>query len=128
MTQTYLEEILRVHTADGSLNCFTDDVLEDFRRSWREPERVHAFCEDYRAGAWQDVEDDRRDLAAGKIITAPTLVLWGEVFLGRLAESPLASWQSTFIPHAQGVEIAGGHFNAEENPQETLRALQAFLC
>ena len=128
MTQTYLEEILRVHTADGSLNCFTDDVLEDFRRSWREPEHVHAFCEDYRAGAWQDVEDDRRDLAAGKIITAPTLVLWGEVFLGRLAESPLASWQSTFIPHAQGVEVAGGHFNAEENPQETLRALQAFLC
>lgn len=128
MTQAHLEEILRVHTADGSLNCFADEVLEDFRLSWREPERVHAFCEDYRAGAWQDVEDDRRDLAAGKTITAPTLVLWGEVFLGRLAESPLDTWQNTFIPNAQGVEVAGGHFNAEENPQETLRALQAFLC
>jgi haloacetate dehalogenase len=128
MTQALLENILREHTADGSLKCFADEVLDDFRLSWSSPERVHAFCEDYRAGAWQDVEDDRKDLAAGKTVTASTLVLWGEVFLGRLSESPLASWQSTFIPHAQGVEIAGGHFNAEENPQETLHALQAFLC
>ena len=84
--------------------------------SWRESERVHAFCEDYRAGARQDIEDDRRDLAARKTITAPTLVLWGEVFLGRLAESPLYTWQSTFIPNAQGVEVAGGHFKPTGNP------------
>ncbi|ORM71493.1 hypothetical protein HA48_15660 [Pantoea wallisii] len=128
MTKAHLEEILRVHTADGTLKCFTDEVLDDFRLSWREPERIHAFCEDYRAGAWQDLEDDRRDLEAGKRINAPTLVLWGEKFLGRLTESPLTSWQNTFIPQAEGIQVDGGHFNAEENPQETLRALQAFLC
>ncbi len=128
MTQVYLEEILRVHTADGTLDCFAPEVLADFRRSWQQPERIHAFCEDYRAGAWQDVEDDRKDLATGKTISVPTLVLWGEVFLGRLSESPLDCWRSTFIPQAQGVEVAGGHFNSEENPQETLAALQAFLA
>ncbi len=127
MTQEHLEEILRVHTADGTLDCFAPEVLADFRRSWQSPERIHAFCEDYRAGAWQDVQDDRRDLSAGKTISVPTLVLWGEVFLGRLSESPLACWRTTFIPRALGVEVAGGHFNAEENPQETLSALQSFL-
>lgn len=128
MTPAHLEEILRVHTADGTLDCFAPTVLADFRHSWQQPERIHAFCEDYRAGAWQDVEDDRKDLASGKIIAAPTLVLWGEVFLGRLAEKPLDCWRSTFIPAAQGVEVAGGHFNAEENPRETLQALQDFLA
>lgn len=128
MDREYMENMLRVHTADGTLDCFDPQVLENFRDNWSQPARVHAFCEDYRAGAGADPDADRVDLAAGKILSCPTLILWGEVFLGKAEESPLMTWQRTFAPNAIGVELPGGHFNAEESPIETLSALQAFLA
>ncbi|GAB7003322.1 hypothetical protein JCM18899A_07930 [Nocardioides sp. AN3] len=75
------------------------------------PEQVHAFREDYRAGATTD----------------PVLVIWGEKFLGAAPELPDSIWRRTFAPHAEGVEVPGGHFNAEEAPGETLAALENFL-
>jgi haloacetate dehalogenase len=128
MDREYMENMLRVHTADGTLACFPPPVLEDFRRSWSDPARVHAFCEDYRAGAGLDPEADRADIAAARTIDRPTLILWGEAFLGQMAESPVAIWQRTFAPQAMGVEVPRGHFNGEESPAETLAALQSFLA
>lgn len=128
MDRDYMENMLRVHTADGTLDCFEPEVLDNFRESWSQVDRVHAFCEDYRAGAGADPDADRLDLAAGNVITCPTLILWGEAFLGQAEEPPLVTWQRTFAPKAIGVELPRGHFNAEESPSETLAALQSFLA
>jgi haloacetate dehalogenase len=127
LDQAYMENMLRIHTADGTLDCFDEPVLEDFRRSWRDPARVHAFCEDYRAGAGLDPDADRRDVAEDRTIDCPTLILWGAAFLGKMPESPLSIWRRTFAPNAVGVEVPGGHFNGEESPVETLAALRAFF-
>jgi len=40
-----------------------------------EPARIHAFCEDYRAGARADPDADRTDMADGRTIECPTLIL-----------------------------------------------------
>jgi len=128
LDRRYMETMLRVHTADGTLDCFDPDALEDYRRNWAEPARIHAFCEDYRAGARADPDADRTDMANGRTIECPTLILWGEAFLGRMSEGPLDIWRRTFAPDAIGVEVPRGHFNAEESPGETLAALQDFLA
>ena len=127
MDRAYMENMLRVHTADGTLDCFDAPVLEDFRASWSDPARVHAFCEDYRAGATLDPDADRADMDAGRTIASPTLILWGEAFLGAMPESPVSIWRRTFAPDAVGVEVPAGHFNGEESPAETLAALREFL-
>lgn len=127
MDSTFMENMLRSHTANRSLDCFDSAALQDFRESWNQPSRVHAFCEDYRAGAVADPLADRIDFQAMRKITLPTLILWGAEFLGKAAESPLDTWRRTFAPRAHGVEVPGGHFNAEESPAETLDALNRFL-
>ena len=44
--------------------------------------RVHALCEDYRAGGSPLMADRAADVAAARTISDPTLIVWGEAFLG----------------------------------------------
>jgi haloacetate dehalogenase len=47
--------------------------LESYREQIRDPARIHAMCEDYRAGASIDRQLDLSDKARGAKITAPLL-------------------------------------------------------
>jgi haloacetate dehalogenase len=69
----------------------------------------------------------RADMAAARTISDPTLILWGEAFLGRVAESPVAIWRRTFAPEVVGGEVPGGHCNGEESPPRRSRPLESFL-
>jgi haloacetate dehalogenase len=127
----YFEGLLAKWTATGDLSPFDPRALASYRASCNEPNRIHAFCEDYRAGATVDIAADEADLAAGKRIACPTLVLTGEFYLTRRAdpgaESALEVWRRTFAPDAMGAQVSSGHFVAEENPEATLAALKSFL-
>ena len=57
------------------------------------PSRVHAMCEDYRAGAYADYEIDKADHDAGKKITIPMLALWGDAGIASAAATPLDTWK-----------------------------------
>jgi haloacetate dehalogenase len=124
----YFEKLMASWTHEGELRAFDARALAAYRDGWRDPARIHAFCEDYRAGATLDRAADEADLNAGRKIDAPTLVLSGAFFLTAGAAPALDVWRATFAPQAQGGQIAdSGHFPAEENPQATLDALLAFL-
>jgi haloacetate dehalogenase len=127
----YFEGLMRLWSAAGDLSAFDHQALEAYWQSCNEPTRIHAFCEDYRAGATQDIEADEADLAAGKTISCPTYVIWSDFYLvsgptGH-AQKPLDIWRRSFAPNAHGIGVTSGHFVAEENPSATLEALQAFL-
>ena len=110
------------------LKGFAPEALAHYCAAWGDPSRIHAMCEDYRAGATLDVDADRADEAAGRTIACPTLVLASRHNLIRPgAPAPIDVWRGSFAPDAEGVEIDSGHFMAEENPDATLAALTAFL-
>lgn len=123
----YFEGLLRDWSGAKSLDAFAPAALHLYRQSWTVPERIRAACADYRAGATRDREADLTDLAKGRTIACPTLILAGDGYLDRRAETPLAAWQRTFAPGATAADVESGHFPAEENPQATLQALQVFL-
>lgn len=52
-----------------------ENVFQEYLRSYRNPETIHAICEDYRAAATIDLADDKVD--ADKRIEAPLHLLWG---------------------------------------------------
>jgi haloacetate dehalogenase len=107
--------------------AFGDELVEEYIRAFSDPACIHATCEDYRAGATVDLENDRKDVAAGKKITCPNLILWGaEGVVGRLFK-PLETWRD-LIENPQGQALPCGHFLPEEAPAETLAALQAFFA
>ncbi len=125
----YFEGLMAQWSGGGSLDAFDPRALASYRASCNEPTRIHAMCEDYRAGASVDLAQDEADLAAGRRITCPVLAVWGEFYLtGGGSETPLAAWQRSFAPQATGKAVVAGHFVAEENPEAVLDALRPFLA
>jgi haloacetate dehalogenase len=114
----------------SSPETFPAEIRSLYIEALGEPAAAHAICEEYRAAATLDYEADRHDRAAGRKISAPTLVLWAEG--GPLdawyedVGGPLGIWRA-WATHLEGAALPGGHFFPEENPKGTVAALHAFL-
>jgi haloacetate dehalogenase len=123
----WLDHTLASWTRDKSLKPFDRRALDHYRAFFNNPDRIHATCEDYRAGATIDPQCDRDDIAAGKRIGCPTAVIWGASGIPAAGASPLDIWRQTFAPQATGTAVDSGHFVPEENPAGMLDALMPFL-
>jgi haloacetate dehalogenase len=123
----YLEHTLKSWAGPRDLSPFATEALAHYRALMKEPARVHAMCEDYRAGASIDRQLDEADMAAGRRITCPTFVLWGTEYMGRGGANPLDVWRN-WCTAVTGAPVKSGHFLAEENSEATLAALLPFLA
>ena len=123
----YLEQKLALWTKDGTLSAYDPRALQHYRDFFNDPSRIHACCEDYRAGATVDLAADEADKAAGKTIHVPVHVIWGSAGIPSEGTSPLDAWR-LFAPKATGEAVDSGHFVPEENPAGMLAALKPFLA
>jgi haloacetate dehalogenase len=106
---------------------FDGKALDEYVRCFRDPAAIHASCEDYRAAATIDLNDDDASAARGEKVTAPLLALWGEHgFVGRHYRDVLAIWRQ-YAVKVDGCPLPCGHFLPEEVPAETTTALQDFF-
>ena len=122
----YFDTLFARWSKDGK-PIFDQRALAHYRASCNEPNRIHAFCEDYRAGKTTDRAQDVADSASSKRIDCPVQVIWSNAYLGNRGMNPLDVWRSTFAPQAVGTEVISGHFVAEEAPDATLAAMLSFL-
>jgi haloacetate dehalogenase len=125
-SEFFLDHTLASWTKAKTLEAFDPRALACYRAFLAEPARVHACCEDYRAGATLDRRHDEADLAAGRTIATPFLVLWGGAGFPARGENPLDVWRR-WAPDARGHAVDCGHFLPEEAPEETTAALIKFL-
>ncbi|MFN2432786.1 MAG: alpha/beta fold hydrolase [Gemmatimonadota bacterium] len=104
---------------------FAPEALEDYLRCLRNPETIHALCEDYRAGATVDFAHDEADRGRRRI-ACPVLALWSA--RGELEEwyDVLAIWRD-WAEDVRGRALDCGHYLAEEAPEETCAELYAFF-
>jgi haloacetate dehalogenase len=110
-----------------SLDAFDPRALHHYRTFFSDPLRIHATCEDYRAGRTTDLKYDEADRAAGKKISCPLLALWGAAGIPSEAEAdPLATWRE-WADDVRGFAIDCGHYLPEENPEATAKALLEFF-
>ena len=118
-------------TKSKNLDAIDPRALEHYLAAFRDPSRLHAMCEDYRAGAYADFEIDKADRDAARKITIPMLALWGDAGIARAAAPPLETtpleiWQA-WATKVSGSPIDSGHFLTEENPHATAKALREFF-
>ena len=57
---------------------FGPEVRAEYTETYRDPARVHAICEEYRAATGLDVEHDRADKERSRRIACPMLHLWAQ--------------------------------------------------
>jgi haloacetate dehalogenase len=102
----------------------TPVVFQEYLRTFRQPDTIHAICEDYRAAASIDLAHDRADL--NKKIQCPLLVLWSEKGPFHRMYDVLQAWQDRAV-QAQGRSMPTGHFLPEQMPRETCQEITTFL-
>ncbi len=110
----------------AGLAAFAPDALAEYERCMHIPGTAHAICEDYRASAKIDLAHDRADVAAGRKLTQPLHVLWGEHGAVGQCFDVLALWRERATQVA-GSSVPCGHYIAEEAPELLLaQALDFF--
>lgn len=112
-------------------DAFSSQVRAAYIDALRDPMRVHAICEEYRAAATIDLKHDQEDRRAGRRIACPVLALWssrGALNSWYTAEGgPLAVWRD-WARDVRGGPLEAGHFFPEEIPQQTADELSAFFA
>lgn len=111
----------------GRPDSLHPDAVAEYARHFRKPSVVEAMCEDYRAGATVDRDDDRTDRLHGHRLACPTLLLWGRTYLAGKAASPIDVWRP-WAEDVSDVALECGHFLAEEQPGACAEALRAFFA
>ena len=122
----YLEHTLASWTKEKSLDPFHPDALALYRDAYAQPARVHAMCEDYRAGATIDRALDAADREAGRKLAMPMYFLWGAQGFPAQTGDPLGFWRS-WSDDVTGVELDSGHFGPEENADAVIAAVRPFF-
>ncbi len=114
--------------AKAATVIFDPRALAHYHAAYQEPLRLHAMCEDYRAGRTSDLAHDEADRAAGNKIGCPVLALWGTSGLPANAGLDVAACWRDWAPAFEGSAIDSGHYLPEENPQATARTLLDFFA
>lgn len=115
---------LRRQKGQNQTGPFTPEALAEYMRCFRDPQMIHACCEDYRAAATTDIAHDDAD--AGRLVEAPLLAMWGKQGAIESCFDALALWRKR-ARHVEGYSLAGGHFLAEQASQETTEGLLRFF-
>jgi haloacetate dehalogenase len=111
----------------GDPKSMGQENYDEWRRAVRNPQVVRAMLEDYRAGLTVDRQHEKTDLAAGRRIRSPLLVLWSKRDdIEALYGDPLTIWR-TWADDVRGHGIDSGHHMAEEAPEALAASLGDFF-
>ncbi len=111
-------------SGSAGLTPFAPEALAEYLRCFRDPATIHASCEDYRAAATIDIRHDDED--GGRKLACPLLALWGaDGIIGKCFD-PLALWRER-ADDVRGHALPGGHYLAEELPDEVSAAFASFF-
>lgn len=120
----YIRDLMGRRSA--GLTPFDPLALAEYMRCIALPGAAHGMCEDYRAAAGIDLIHDREDIAAGKKLVMPTMVLWGEEGVIHQCFKPLQEWQA-IAKDVVGEPVPCGHYISEEAPEILLQKIIPFL-
>jgi haloacetate dehalogenase len=112
-------------------DAFPPALRETYIEGLRDPQAIHAICEEFRASATLDVAHDEQSFTAGRRVTCPTLALWSK-------DGPLDTWYTRqggplgiwrrWANDIAGAPVTGGHFFPESNRRETVARLMEHLA
>ena len=107
-------------------DAFPPEVRAEYARAFRNPDTLHAICEEYRAAATLDFRNDEADRGRRRI-RCPVLALWSRKGPLQDLYDVRAVWRE-WADEVGGRALDCGHFLPEEAPEETYAELRAFFA
>lgn len=102
---------------------FTREALFEYLNAFEQPQTIHGSCEDYRAAHSTDLIHDN---AEANKLPMPLLALWGANGAIEAHFDCLSLWRER-ADNVQGRALLGGHYLAEEIPEDVLGAWLPFF-
>ena len=119
----WIKQHMGRHAGTG---IFSPERWAEYLAGASNPQTMHSMCEDYRAAASIDLVHDRADRAAGKKLTMPLRVLWGEHGLVHQCFKPIEDWKAV-AENVSGKTVSCGHYIPEELPSELVTDAKLFF-
>ncbi|MEC3890964.1 alpha/beta fold hydrolase [Nocardiopsis sp. LDBS1602] len=120
---TYLRYFFERWTVNRSA---VEEAIDHYVDAFSRPGALRAGFDDYRATHPEDLDADEADQEAGRRLTMPLLVLWGDA--GLPAALPVADIWREYADDVTGEALEDcGHFLPEERPAELVDRLLRFL-
>ncbi|WP_156788495.1 alpha/beta fold hydrolase [Roseobacter sp. CCS2] len=110
-------------SGSAGLTPFSHQALAEYLTYFRNPAVIHGSCEDYRAAITVDA---RHDAAETGPLDIPVLALWGRHGAIERHFDCLALWRER-AKDVRGWALDGGHYLAEERPEEVIAAFRDFF-
>lgn len=113
---------------DG-LKIFNKECFDEYVKGLSDPETVHAMCQDYRAAATLDMEEQRKDIAEGRNIKCPLKVLWGKHGVVEKCFKALEVWRKVTDEgvSVDGYAVESGHYIPEQAPDTVVSEIREFF-
>jgi pimeloyl-ACP methyl ester carboxylesterase len=112
-----------------ALDFFDAANFDEYVKCLGDLETVGAMCNDYRASASLDLDEQREDLKAGRKIQCPVLALYGQKGLIARRFDAEKEWKNVtaegVLVEAKGVP--SGHYIPEELPDEVVKEVRRFF-
>lgn len=121
----YLRAKLGQWSGAKDLSWLAPAALAEYERCFTAA-TIRASCDDYRAAASIDLEDDAAD--ADRRIACPLLVLWGERALMHRSFDVLATWRDKASGPVEGRALPCGHYLPEESADQVVAELRRFFA
>lgn len=125
--ELYLQK--KIGYGSAGLAPFSPEAYAAYLKGVSDPATVHGMCEDYRAAASIDLDHDRADRAAGRLLQCPVHALWGEYGVVNRCFDPLTEWRR--VTHGPfpvtGHTMPGGHYIPEELPDLLCAEIKTFF-
>jgi haloacetate dehalogenase len=108
----------------AGLTPFVQQALNEYLTYFSNPDAIRGACEDYRAAATIDIAHDDADTSKLKM---PLLALWGQDGAIEAHFDCLKLWAER-ADNVSGWALPGGHYLAEQNPEDVLAAWLPFFA
>ncbi|KAK9441600.1 Epoxide hydrolase-like protein [Metarhizium brunneum] len=115
---------------DGKgLDIFDEACYGEYVKLFEDEDTVHAMCNDYRAAATVDLDEQRADLEKGRLIKAPVRIIWGKKGVIEKCFDAMAEWRKVVGEGVvlDGYSVDSGHYIPEEAPDDVVKAVCEFF-
>lgn len=104
-----------------------EEVLETYVSCVADKETARGMCEDYRAAATVDLEQQREDLEKGRKIRCPVKAVWGGEGVIEKMFDAVGEWRRVSEGVVEGEVVDCGHFIPEERPEVLAKCILEFF-